>query len=129
MIPFLILTSVWAFAISAELIQRPFLKNPAFHLLFPVGFVILAIIRVSLGFYLFFDSMRIAGAMDGSQLTQDGLVFSRALIVLGSAATLSFISTLIILLWRPVGRTGIGLNLMKTKKPNKAWESDADEAV
>ena len=59
MIPLLILALVWAFAVTAEVFQRPLFKNLALHFLFPLGFVILAMIRVALGFHLFFDSLRI----------------------------------------------------------------------
>lgn len=105
MLPFLVLSIIWMTATSAELIQKPFLRNPATHLLFPIGFLILAGVRMALGFHLFFDSMRIAGSMDGYQLSMDGLVFSRALMVLVTAAALSFFSTLCILLGRARGRT------------------------
>jgi hypothetical protein len=120
MIPFLILTAFWAVTIFSEVIQRPFLANPAIHLLFPLGFLILGMIRLSLGFHLFFDSMRISGAMDGYQLSQDGLVFSRALLVLVSAAAISSVSTLCVLLWTSRGSKSRYLQLIESKEHNKA---------
>ena len=118
MIPFLILTVLWAVTISAEVIQRPFVENPAIHLIFPLGFLILAMIQLSLGFYLFFDSMRISGAMDAYQLAQDGLVFSRALLILVSAAAISTISALCILLWTSRGMKARYMRNMESSEHN-----------
>lgn len=105
MLFFIVFALIWFAAISAELIQKPFLRNPATHLLFPIGFLILIGAKLALGFYSFFESMRIAGPTDALLLSQDGMVFTRALIVLVTAAVLSFFSTLLILLWRARGRT------------------------
>ena len=103
--PFMILTIIWMAAISAELIQRPFLRNPSTHILFPVGFLILAAALVALNLCNLYEGMRVHGPADPFLITQDGLVFARALIVLATAAVLSFFTTLFILLWRARGRT------------------------
>jgi len=105
MIPFLALTIAWFAATSAELIRRPFFRNPAVHLLFPVGFVILAGARLTQSLHLLFDSMRILGAMDGHQLASDGLVLTRALTVILATAALSSFSALLILLWKQRDKT------------------------
>lgn len=105
MIPFLILACVWLAAVSSEMIRRPFLRNPATHILFPLGFAILALAKVTESFYHLFDTLRISGPMDPLVLAQDGLVFSRVLIVLVTAATISFFSTLCILLWKSRGHS------------------------
>lgn len=51
MVPFLSLVVTWMSAIVSELVQRPLLMNPAAQLRFPLGFLLLALVRISLDFH------------------------------------------------------------------------------
>lgn len=102
MIPFCLLTVAWIVAASSELIQRPLFRDVAAHLLFPLGFVILALLKIAHGFYNLADAIRLTGDAS-TALYLDGMVSARALAVMVAAAILSLFTTTLVWLVRARG--------------------------
>ena len=100
MIPVLILTLLWVWALVTEFTHRPLCRRPFAYLIFPLGFVILACLRIALGMNEFFGTMKIQGPMDPIEFAEDGLVLSRALLWIAGLASASWFSAVVVMLCR-----------------------------
>ncbi|MGA0899137.1 MAG: hypothetical protein ACO3SO_01890, partial [Luteolibacter sp.] len=92
MLPFMLLFALWLWALISEFTRKPFCSHPLACMLFPIGFLILGMLRIALSWYEISTTMLSAGSMDPGQAGSDGLVAARALFVIGGAAALSLIS-------------------------------------
>ena len=100
MLPVLILALLWIGSLVTEFTGKPICRKVFTCLLFPLGFVILACLRIAVYSLRFFEEFKMSGPMDSMQFGDDGLVFTRSLIWIVGLAAASFFTAVITMLCR-----------------------------
>ena len=96
MVPFLLLFAIWLASLVCELLKKPICKSAAYyHFIFPLGFLILAVIRIVAAFHLHFLTMSQVGQIDPMQYAQSGLIFTRSATIIIGAAVLALLTSLV----------------------------------
>ncbi|MDX1679635.1 MAG: hypothetical protein R3242_02790, partial [Akkermansiaceae bacterium] len=91
---------LWVGAIVTEFYGKPLCRHPMAYLIFPMGFLVLFSFRISMFFLTVYQNHAARRGVDYDTQVDEGMMLARSLIVIGSAAALSLLSAVIVMLCR-----------------------------